>query len=48
MVLGFGKWFVAAILVALFFAIGLKDYKPFFWIMGSFIVIKIVWNFLTK
>ena len=48
MVVGFGKWFVIAILVALFFAIGMKDYTPFFWILGSFIVIKIVWNFLTK
>lgn len=48
MVLGFGKMFVIAILIALFFAIGMKSYIPFLWVMGSFIVIKIVWNFLTK
>lgn len=48
MVFGFSKGFVIAILIGLFFAIGMKDFIPFLWIMGGFIVIKIVWNFLTK
>ena len=48
MVLGLAKGFVIAILVGIFFAIGMKDYKPFFWIVGSFIVIKVIWKFLTK
>ncbi len=48
MVLGLAKGFVIAILIALFFAIGMKSYVPFLWIMGSFIVIKVIWKFLTK
>ncbi len=46
--LGLAKGFVIAILIGIFFAIGMRDYKPFLWIVGSFIVIKIVWRFLTK
>lgn len=46
--LGLSKGFIIAILIGIFFAIGMKNYKPFLWIVGSFIVIKIVWNFLTK
>ncbi len=46
--LGLAKGFVIAIFVGIFFAIGMKDYKPFLWIVGSFIVIKVVWHFLTK
>ena len=46
--LGLAKGFVIAILIGIFFSIGMRAYKPFFWIVGSFIVIKIVWHFLTK
>lgn len=46
--LGLAKGFVIAVLIGTFFAIGMKDYKPFLWIVGSFIVIKVVWNFFTK
>ncbi len=48
MVLGLSKAFVVAILIGLFFAIGMKSYVPFLWIMGSFIVIKVIWSLLTK
>ncbi len=48
MVLGFAKGFVIAILIGLFFAIGTKSYTPFLWVVGTFIVIKVVWTFLTK
>ena len=46
--LGLAKGFVIAVLIGIFFAIGMKDYEPFLWIVGSFIVIKVVWNFFTK
>lgn len=46
--LGMAKGFIIAILMGLFFAIGMKDYVPFLWIVGSFIVIKVIWSLLTK
>lgn len=48
MVLGLAKGFIIAILIGLFFSIGIKSYVPFLWIVGMFIVIKVVWKFLTK
>ena len=45
---GFAKGFIIALLIGLFFAIGMKSYVPFLWIIGTFIIIKIVWNVLTK
>jgi len=46
--LGLAKGFVIAFLIGIFFAIGMREYKPFFWIVGSFIVIKVIWTLLTK
>ncbi len=46
--LGLGKGFVISILVGLFFAIGMRDYIPFLWVVGSFAVVKIIWSILTK
>ena len=48
MALGLGKGFVFSILIGLFFAIGMKTYEPFLWIVGTFIALKIIWSLLTK
>ena len=47
MVLGLAKGFVIAIIVGIIFWIGMEDYTAFFWIVGGYIIIKIIWKFLT-
>jgi hypothetical protein len=46
--LGLSKDFIIVTLVAGFFWIGSKDYMWFVWIMGIYIVLKIIWRFLTR
>lgn len=47
MVLGFGRGFVIAIFIGVFFWIGMEDYTAFLYIMSGFIAIKIIWKILT-
>jgi len=47
MVLGLSKSFVIFNIIAIIFAIGMEDKIAYVWIMGTYIVIKIAWKFLT-
>ena len=48
MVLGLSKNFVFAMIVAVVVSIGLDDKMAGVWIMVIFIIVKIIWRFLTK
>ena len=48
MVLGLSKDFVFAMIIAVIVSMGLDDNMAGVWIMVSFIIIKIIWRFLTK
>ena len=36
------------LIIGILFAVGFKDKMAFVWIVGAYIVIKIVWRFLTR
>jgi len=46
--LGLSKGFIIALLISIIFSYGMKSWMWMAWIMGIFIVCKIVWQFLTK
>ena len=46
--LGLSKGFIIILLISIVFSYGMKDWTWGVWIMGIFIVCKIVWQFLTK
>lgn len=47
MVFGLSKNFTIALIVAVVFSIGLKDWTAFLWIVGVFAIVKIIWRILT-
>jgi len=47
MVLGFGKGFVIFLFISAIVGYGTKSWENFFVMIGSFIVIKLIWKLLT-